>query len=270
MESDLETIFWLWESFQWSDVLDIGIMAFIAYKTLGILRGTRAFQVLVGLLFLLILYVLSERLELYSIHWLLDKFFVYIALAVVILFQRDIRRGLARAGGRLFPTFRSAEDVSILESLVKASFILASRRIGAIIAIEREASLDEYVEPGTRLDARISQELLLSVFHPTSPLHDGAIVIQKSRVAAAQVFLPLTVSKDISRFFGTRHRAALGLTEETDAVAIIVSEERGTVSLVQGGKLTPASDANELRQGLQAIFQPSGQGSGVQLQTSEG
>jgi TIGR00159 family protein len=249
-------ILWLWDTLGWADLLDIGIMTFLIYRAMLILRGTRAFQSMIGMVALLALYVLSDRLDLVTIHWMLDKFFVYIVLAVLILFQRDIRRGLARAGGTLFPRFTTATDLSMLEDLVKASFSLASRRIGALVVIERDASLDDWVEPATRLDARISQELLLSLFHPTSPLHDGAVVVQKGRIAAAQVYLPLTQSKEVSRMLGTRHRAALGLTEETDAVVVIVSEERGTVSVVQEGRLTPTRDANDLRSRLQAILQP--------------
>lgn len=245
---------WLWETLQWSDVLDIAILAFILYRTMLVLRGTRAIQSVVGLMGLLLLYVLSDRLQLTSIHWLLDKFFVYIVLAIIILFHQDIRRALARAGAGLFRAATPSGHLPMLEEIVKACSALASRRIGALIAIQREASLDEYVEPATELDARVSQELLLAIFHPTSPLHDGAVVIQEGRLAAAQVFLPLSLSKNISRFYGTRHRAAIGLTEETDAMVIIVSEERGTVSLVMNGRIEPTSDANELRQRLQEVF----------------
>ena len=242
---------------RWADVLDILMMAFIFYRVLLILRGTRAFQSLVGLVLLGLVYVLAERMHLHAVHWLLSEFFVYIVLAVLILFQNDIRRGLARAGGRFFQGFASAPEASTHEEVVRTAFSLASRRIGAIIVMERGASLDDYVEGGHPLDARVSQELLLSLFHPTSPLHDGAVVVQAGRVAAAKVFLPLSLSKDIARYFGTRHRAALGLSEETDAVVVVVSEERGTVSLVLGGALTPIQDTNELRQRLQEIFQPA-------------
>jgi diadenylate cyclase len=255
MRQELGAIGWLWASVRWTDILDIAIMAFLIYRTLLLMRGTRAFQSLVGLMFLLGLYFVAERLELTSVRWMLDKFIVYIVLAVIILFQQDIRRALARAGGRFFVSLRSSTEVPILEDIIKASFALASRRIGALIAIERFATLDEYIEASQPLDAQVSDELLMSLFHPTSPLHDGAVIVQKDRIAAAKVFLPLTLSKEVSRFFGTRHRAALGLTEETDAIVIIVSEERGTVSLVQHGRLIPTSDANELRERLQEIFQ---------------
>ena len=185
-----------------------------------------------------------------------SQVFVYIVLAVLILFQNDIRRGLARAGGRLFSGFSTVSEASAHEDVVQAVFGLANRRIGALIAIERGASLDDYTESGTPLDAVMSQELLMAVFHPTSPLHDGALVLQRHRVAAAQVFLPLSMSKDIARYFGTRHRAALGLSEETDALVLVVSEERGRCPWCMGGALTPVADTNELRERLQEIFAP--------------
>lgn len=242
---------WLWQSISWIDVLDIAILAWMLYWMMLIIRGTRAFQSLVGLFLVMLVYGAASRFHLNSVHWLLDKFFVYIFFSVIVIFQQDIRRGLARAGGQLFPAFlRSSAAIPVHEEIIKASFAMAARRIGALIAIERGASLDDYVEAATPLDAYVSQELLLAVFHPTSPLHDGAVIVQKDRMAAAQAFLPLKLTKDVSRFYGTRHRAALGLTEETDALVIIVSEERGTVSLVEHGQITPASDPNELRQRL--------------------
>jgi diadenylate cyclase len=247
-------MWWTLTTIRWNDVVDIAILSYVLYRTLLILKGTRAFQSLLGLVAVGLVYALSQQLHLYTLNFLLEKFFVYIVLAVIILFQNDIRQGLARAGGRLFRSFASRPETSMLEDVVRACFALASRRMGALIAIQRTASLDEYVEPALRLDARVSQELLLSIFHPTSPLHDGAVVLQAGRLAAAKVFLPLSLSKDVSRFFGTRHRAALGLTEETDAVVLIVSEERGTVSLAMSGALTPVGDINELRQRLQEIF----------------
>lgn len=202
------------------------------------------------------LYAVSTRAGLSSINWLLETTSAHILLAIIIIFQEDIRKALARAGQILPSRFGSDTDLPMVQELVKVSFTMGARRLGALIAIEREGSLDEYVEPASRLDALVSQELLLSIFHPTSPLHDGAVVLQDGRLAAAQVFLPLSLSKKVSRVYGTRHRAAIGLTESTDAVVIIVSEERGTVSLVMRGTITPMSDANELRQKLQEIFQP--------------
>jgi diadenylate cyclase len=239
-----------------SDAVDVFILAVIIYRTFLLLRGTRAFQVLIGLLFLAGLYVVSERFELYTLRWLLDKFFVYIVLAVLILFQNDIRRALARAGGRFSRSFRGISETFAYEEVVRTAFALASRRIGALIVIERNASLGYLLDAGHELDARASQELLMALFHPSSPLHDGAVVLQKGRLAAAKVFLPLSLAKDSARSFGTRHRAALGLSEETDAVVVTVSEERGVVSLVLSGAITQVADTNELRELLQEIMQP--------------
>jgi len=254
---------WLLETIRWTDVLDIAVMTWILYRGLLIMRGTRAIHTMVGLLVLMLLYALADILELITIHTLLEQFKIVVPVAVIVLFQQDIRRALARAGGRLFFSAgrggSAGLSLPIVEELVRASTTMASRRVGALIAIERSASLHEYVEPATRIDGEVSHELVLSIFHPTSPLHDGAVVLQKGRIAAAQVFLPLTQSKNVSRFFGTRHRAAIGLTEETDALVIIVSEERGTVSIVQNGTLQPTQDANQLRQELQSILNPSGE-----------
>jgi diadenylate cyclase len=248
---------WLLDTVRWTDALDVGLMSFIVYRVLLILRGTRTIQTMAGLLVLMGLYALSSRMDLITVHWMLDKFFFYIVLAVIILFQQDIRKALARAGDQLFLTSGRAHEgltLRALEEIVRASFAMASRRVGALIAIEQAASLAEYVDPATRLDADVSHDLLLAVFHPTSPLHDGAVVLQKGRLAAAGVFLPLTQAKNISRFYGTRHRAAIGLTEETDAIIIVVSEERGTVSIGRNGQLTACDDANDMRARLQRLL----------------
>jgi diadenylate cyclase len=238
-----------------SDGVDILILWFVAYQALLLVRGTRAFQTMLGLLGAGLLYALAQQFELYATHWLLEKLFGTFVLAMLILFQGDIKRGLAGAGGRLFRGFSQTTDASAFEDIIRASFLMASRRIGALIAIEREATLQEYADTGNRLDARLSEALLLSIFHPTSPLHDGAVVVERGRIVAAKVFLPLSLSKDISRFVGTRHRAAIGLTEETDAVVIVVSEERGTVGVAIAGEVRPANDPNELRQRLLEAFE---------------
>jgi len=252
MSELFESIVWMVGSVRWNDVLDIAILSYILYRTFVILRGTRAFQSLIGLGLILVFYLGAARLELYAVHWILGTRFVYIVLAVIILFQDDIRQGLARAGGRFFRrTGQQTAGTAILEEIVKTAFALASRRMGALIVIERDGSLARYVEQGFSVDARLSQELLMSMFHPTSPLHDGAMVVRNERVVAAKVFLPLSLSPHVSRFLGTRHRAAIGLTEQTDAVVLIVSEERGTVSVAYNGSLDPVGDMNELRQKLQ-------------------
>ncbi len=242
-------------SLQATDVLDVGVLWYVFYRTLTALRGTRAFQSLAGLALALLLYVVSGRLELYAVHWMLEKFFVYIVLAVLILFQADIKRGLAGAGGRLFPRLGVESGQGTIEEVIRACTIMASRRIGALIAIEREASLAEYADSGSPIDGRVSADLLLAIFHPTSPLHDGAVVIRNDNLLAAKVFLPLSLSPELSRFYGTRHRAALGLADETDALIVIVSEERGSIGLVTKGELHPVADGNELRERLVAALQ---------------
>jgi diadenylate cyclase len=243
---------WPFENISLIDIIDILLLAYMLYRALLILQGTRAFQSLAGLLFLVLFYSASRSLGLNSVYWMLDKFFVYLVLAIIILFQEDIRRGLARAGDFL-PNFQTSQDVAI-EDVIRTTYSLAARRIGALIALEREASLEEYISAGTQMDSMISQELLTAIFLPTSPLHDGAIIIRHGRIAAAQCFIPISVSKSLSKIYGTRHRAAIGLTEDTDAAVIAISEERGTVSLAINGEIEIMTSNNELRQRLQELF----------------
>ena len=240
-----------------NDIFDILLLSYILYRILLVLKGTRAYQSLVGLFVLLILYVSAQYFELFSIVWLLDKFFVYFVLAIIILFQEDILKGLAKAGS-LFPSIRK-EKTPFFEEINKVCFLLAKRRIGALIAIEKTASLGEIIENATQLDAIISQDLLRAIFLPHSPLHDGAVVIRNERIAAAQAFLPLSNSKTLPKIYGTRHRAAIGLTESTDAIVIVVSEERGTVGIVQEGQVLVVRDENEMRQVLFEAMQNTGE-----------
>lgn len=235
----------------WVDWLDIGLLAWLIYMGLMLLRGTRGIQSLLGLGILSIFYLLSDVVGLSAIHWVLDHLFVYIVIAMLILFQEDIRRALARAGGTLSARTSRPSDAHLKEEIIKAVFNLAPRKIGALIAIERTAALEPFIEGAQRIDAAVSAELLQSIFHPSSPLHDGAVVISDDRIRAVGVFLPLSLSKSISRAYGTRHRAAIGLTEEADAEVLVVSEERGTVSLVRAGVVIPIADANDLRRRLQ-------------------
>ena len=241
---------------QVNDLFDILLLSYLIYRFLLVLKGTQAYQSLIGLIALFVLYFCAQHFEFYSIVWVLDKFFVYFVLAVIILFQEDIRKSLAKAGA-LFP-FIKKEEVPGFEEINKVSFLLAKRRIGALIVIEKTGSLLEYVENATQLDSLISQELLRAIFLPNSPLHDGAVIIRNNRVAAAQTFLPLSNAKSIPKIYGTRHRAAIGLTEITDAVVIVVSEERGTVGLVQNGHVQVVRDENELRQVLFDALQEEG------------
>lgn len=240
---------------RWQDLVDIILMSIIFYRLLLIIKGTRAAQMLIGLGVLLFASLLSRYLELYTIDWLIQSFWAQIVIAIIILFQPEIRRALAQMGETQFlHTLTSAEELKSLEEIVRATIALSNRKIGALIAIERDTSLKDFVEMGTILDAKVSKEVLLSIFHPTSPIHDGAVVIKGNRIIAAGCFLPITTSPEISRSLGTRHRAGIGLSEETDAVIIIVSEETGTISMGINGKLETRLDMGMLRGVLTDLF----------------
>jgi diadenylate cyclase len=240
---------------RWQDLVDITLMSIILYRLLLIIKGTRAVQMLIGLGVLLFASLLSSHFQLYTVDWLIQSFWAQIVIAIIIIFQPEIRRALAQMGETPFlETLTSAEELKSLEEIVRATIALSNRKIGALIAIERDTSLKDFVEMGTPLDAKVSKEVLLSIFHPTSPIHDGAVVIKGNRIVAAGCFLPITMSPEISRSLGTRHRAGLGLTEETDAVVIIVSEETGVVSMAMHGKLEKPLDMGTLRDVLTDLF----------------
>ncbi|MBI4655096.1 MAG: TIGR00159 family protein [Nitrospirae bacterium] len=240
---------------RWQDILDIILVAIILYRVLLIIKGTKAAHMLIGLAVVFMAFLFSEYIGLYAMDWLIHSLWAQMVLALVILFQPEIRRALAQMGKAGFlPSFTSAEELKSLEEIVRAAIALANRKIGALMVIERETNLRDFVEIGTPLDAKVSKELLLSIFHPTSPIHDGAVVIKGNRVIAAGCFLPLTLSAEPSKAFGTRHRAGIGLTEETDAVAIIVSEETGSIATAIGGRIEKNVDMGPLRDFLTEIF----------------
>ena len=240
---------------RWQDVLDILIVTIIIYKVLLIIKGTRAARMLIGLGVLFLALIFSKHLGFYTIDWIVQSLWAQIVLALIILFQPEIRKTLAQMGeARFLPSFASAEELRSLEEIVKASIALANRKIGALIVIEKETNLKDFIEMGTQLDARVTRELLLSIFHPTSPIHDGAIIVRGNRVIAAGCFLPLTLSTGISKAFGTRHRAGIGLTEETDAFVIIVSEETGSITTATGNKIEKNVDMGSLRDFLTENF----------------
>jgi diadenylate cyclase len=243
------------ELIRWQDIVDILLVTIILYRVLLIIKGTKAARMLkgIGLLFLILLF--SKFMGLYTIDWIVQSLWAQIVLALIILFQPEIRKALAQMGeARFLPSFASAEELRSIEEIVKAAIALANRKIGALIVIEKETDLKDFGEMGTQLDARVSRELLLSIFHPTSPIHDGAIIIRGNRVIAAGCFLPLSLSAHYSKAYGTRHRAALGLTEETDAVVIIVSEETGSITTAVGNKIEKNVDMGSLRDFLTDIF----------------
>lgn len=246
---------------RWQDILDILLVSVIVYRILLIIKGTKAAKMLVGLGILIAASLLSRFLQLYTIDWIIQSFWAYIVIIMIIIFQPEIRRALAKMGESSFIYgFTSAEELRSLEEIVKASVSLANRKIGALIVIERDVSLKDYVEIGTLLDAKVTKELLLSIFHPSSPIHDGAAIIRGNRIVAAGCFLPITLGTEISKSFGTRHRAGIGITEETDAVAIIVSEETGSISVALQGKIEKISDIGALRDRLTELFAVSKKG----------
>ena len=251
---------WLTSIFQrppiaWWDILDIAIVSVLVYELLLFIKGTRAVQMALSGGFLIGLFFLSRWWQLETVNWVIRNLAGYVVFAIIVLFQADIRRALAHFGRapffRYFERAQSADET--IEELVVAAGSLASRRIGAIIVLERQIGLRNYIEGGIPLDAMVTYDLLASIFQPGSPLHDGAVIIQGDRVAAAACFLPLSVNPKVSRELGTRHRAALGLTEENDAVAIVVSEESGNISLAMGGDLERGLSADALKIRLRAL-----------------
>jgi diadenylate cyclase len=239
------------------DTADVLLVAVGIYWLLLLIKGTRAIQILVGLGALIGLRVAADFFELLTLAWLLDNFLGPAVLIVVILFQADIRRGLGRLGRGFFPRLSERQESQIVEEVVRAAQALSARRIGALIVLERRTGLDDQVESGTPIDAAVSKELLTSLFQPTSPLHDGAVLIQQGRVSHAGAILPLTLRTDLPEGVGTRHRAAVGITEETDAAVIVVSEETGAIAVVMGGEMIRGLDAPRLREVLRdALARP--------------
>ena len=221
------------------DLLDISIVAFIIYRIILLIKGTRAVQMLLGLAVILVVYFGSRVGDLHTLNWFLSNFLSSIILVIVVIFQNDIRRALMHVGRNPFfggMTYR--EESEMIEELVKACIALGNRKIGALVAIERETGIKDILESGVPVNARVSSELILAIFMPSSPIHDGALVVQQGQLSLAGCFLPLSQNSDLSKNLGTRHRAAIGLTELADAVAIIVSEETGKISVAVNGGMT--------------------------------
>lgn len=248
----------LLKHFRWSlDLLDILLVAFIIYRILLLIKGTRTVQMLVGLAVLLVVYVGSQVGGLFTLNWLLENFLSSIILVIVVIFQNDIRRALMHMGRNPFFADQSfREEDKAIDELVRGCTSLAGRRYGALLVIERETGINDFLEVGTELDAKISADLLSAIFHPQSPIHDGALIIQRGRLTRAGCFLPLTQNPSVSPRLGSRHRAAIGLTELVDAVAVVVSEETGKVSVVVSGKMTRDLDAITLRKVLRRLLEP--------------
>ncbi len=243
----------------WKSLLEISFIWVLIYFMIRFLQGTRAVQVLTGLVILVIVFNVAKILELSTINWVLTKLFAVGVLAFLILFQPELRRGLARIGqNTIFNPF--LKKGGTVDEVVEACQRMSKIRRGALIAIEREAGLKNYIESGIPLDAKISAELLVTIFAANTPTHDGAVVIEGDRIASAGSLFPLSQNQTLSRSLGTRHRAAIGLTEETDAVVVVVSEETGAISVSVYGKLTRDLDEEGLKRVLKSLFRPEERG----------
>ena len=237
-------------------IIDILLVATLIYYLLYLLKGTRSARIAFGIVMLILLYFIADRFQLQTMAWLLQNFLTYIVIAIIVIFQADIRKALATFGRNPFLYFvRIGEKgAGYLVELQRAVNFLAQRNIGALIVIERELELKNLIETGIQIDAQIKSDLLVSIFNTRSPLHDGAVILSGGRIASAGAILPLSDRADISKEYGTLHRAALGLSEETDVVIIVVSEEQGSVSLAFDGKLVKFDTPLELEKRLKQLF----------------
>ncbi len=240
-------------SFRWQDIADILIVSYIIYRIMLLIRGTRAVQMLAGIAIIIIVYFFSGKLDLLTLHWLFKTFLSSILIVIIIVFQADIRRALTQMGKTPFQK-QDAVDQQDIEAILRAATYLAKREIGALLVIEKETGLRDYIDTGFRLDARLRWELLVSIFHPSSPMHDGGVIIHKGKIHSAGCLLPLSKNTRINRRYGTRHRAALGLSEETDAVILVVSEETQEVSLVTQGRIVTLKDEKAIHTALRSIL----------------
>ncbi len=250
----------------WRDSIDILLVTVGIYWLLLLIRGTRAIQILVGLIVLIGLSLVSEVFQLPTVRLILQNFLGSAVLIIIVLFQNDIRRALARVGRGFFPTVSAQQESQMLEEVVRAAQSLVQKRVGALIVLERESALTDQIEAGRVIDSTVSADLLVALFLPVSPLHDGAVVVRDGRIASAGCILPLAQRDNLPEGIGTRHRAAVGITEETDAVVVVVSEETAGISVVMAGEMVRELDAPRLRVMLHEILtgetQKLGLGSG--------
>ncbi|MGG1397990.1 diadenylate cyclase CdaA [Bacillus salipaludis] len=235
-----------------SSIVDILLVWYVIYKLINVIRGTKAVQLLKGILVILLVRVVSEYLGLRTLSWMMQQAINWGFLAIIIIFQPELRRALEQLGrGRFFSRSGSPDDddpEKTIAAIIKATDYMAKRRIGALISIEKETGMSDYIETGIPLDSKISSELLINIFIPNTPLHDGAVIIQKNIVSAAACYLPLSESPFISKELGTRHRAALGISEVTDSITVVVSEETGGISLTKNGELHRDLNTDEFKE----------------------
>lgn len=270
-------------SLEYGDLLrygtDILLVTYVIYKLIMLIRGTRAVQLLKGIMVIVITWLLSKYFQLTTLHWLMSQAFTFGVLAVVIIFQPELRRALEQLGrGKLFARTSSIQDddmvTRVVQEVCKSVTYMAKRRIGALIVIERETGLNDFVETGIAINGRVSSELLINIFIPNTPLHDGAVIMRKDVILAAACYLPLSENNSISKELGTRHRAAIGVSEVSDGMSIIVSEETGQVSFAANGEmsrnLTEAQLAELLTENLQPLSKGKSMGSRWQWRRKHG
>lgn len=251
----IDNFLFVLDQLRFQDFLDIILVWLVVYKILVLIKRTGTIQMLSGLGVLAIGYILSIWLELFTFNWLLEKFFSNLFVIVVILFQAEIRRALAHIGSNpFFSDVSGVQETHIIEEIAKGIMQTAQRGYGGLVVIEREIVVDYHIEMGTEMDAKISAELITSIFHPASPIHDGAILIRNGKIYSAGCFLPLSKNPALDKNLGTRHRSAIGLTEESDAIVFVISEENKSVGIVQSGHLQPFVDLGTIRQTLYEVY----------------
>lgn len=240
------------------DLIDIVLVAFVLYKLYVMIRDTRALALLKGLIVLLFATLVSKWLGLNVINWLLQKTMTVVLVALPVVFQPELRRALEQLGrGKLFlkNSFLNEEETeTLLHEIAKAVVVLAKNKIGALIVIERDTGLSDYIETGIKVDGLVSSEFLINIFIPNTPMHDGAAILRANRIMAVGCLLPLTEDRTLNKELGTRHRAAIGITEQTDCTVIVVSEETGIISIARGGRLLRDLDADALKEQLRPLF----------------
>jgi uncharacterized protein (TIGR00159 family) len=230
-------------------------VAFVIYRVFLLMKGTRAIQLVVGLIIVLFAFYVAKQLDLFTLGWILNNFVASILLVIVVVFQNEIRRVLFALGRSPFLSkITYVEETLFYDELVNACVAMSARRVGALIVVEREAGLDEFVEIGVKLDAEVNAELVVSLFQPRSPLHDGALIIKEGRIRAGSCVLPLTMKEGIDKGLGTRHRAAIGITEVSDSIAVVVSEETGKISYAVRGDIVRPVNGEELKKALKELL----------------
>ncbi len=256
----MSDILWVFSRLSFTDVIDILLVAAVFYALLQLIKGTQAIQLLRGvIIFIFLAVLLSSVLRLTAFSWLIGNAIPALLVAIPVIFQPELRRALerlGRAGGLIDRPMREAAAHRAITQVARACRKLAEARHGAIIVLERHTGLQDYIEAGLRINARVSSELLLTLFYPNTALHDGAVIVREDEIVAAAVILPLSSSPLADRHLGTRHRAALGITEQTDAIAVVVSEETGTISVAHNGRMVRHLDENRLRSILQRLYRP--------------